>query len=273
MPNKPQNRNTSDEVKKMHDKLSKSFLDSSLPILEKEYNKRYNKMNEIFKKVITSETEDKEFFKSPVNYLKKKGALIMESIRLPSGEVIPFIEDKVLVDTIRKAREMYKAGIIDISKIQTGIGYYDRETAGKIDAEANVASIVYSKIEGGSMSIDNPNLNYNIDAEVTAESDVYSNRQGGDNSAAKAYELTDVETHVDFYAAIYSTRHGIPVEAENVAVQVDKNNSIDIVIDNPMITKDDRNSIRIDDRFIGPLVNPEVFEPLRKMFPIRKRKR
>lgn len=105
--------------------MSKIFMNkllvATLPILERHYEEEYVRVKQIFKDVIIAEEENKEFFKSPKEYLKKHNALSFEKIPSPTGEEIPTIQDKVLIDTIRKAREMYKSGKINFGDVKTYI--------------------------------------------------------------------------------------------------------------------------------------------------------
>lgn len=46
----------------MLDKLSTSFLEATLPILEQALHEQYERMTQIFREMITSKEENKAFF-------------------------------------------------------------------------------------------------------------------------------------------------------------------------------------------------------------------
>jgi hypothetical protein len=87
--------------------LEKSLIEKSLPILDKELEKEYFETVSVLKEMITMDEENKDFFESPSNYLKKKGLLTLDSIDLPNGEKIDFYDDEEIRNIIKLSREKY----------------------------------------------------------------------------------------------------------------------------------------------------------------------
>jgi len=96
-------------------KIDLDFLKTSLPLLETERKETYSRLTSIFKEIISAETENEAFFKSPLNYLESRQAL--PSLEIAKGEKLPLIQDEALVQTIRKARDLYKAGKLELKNI------------------------------------------------------------------------------------------------------------------------------------------------------------
>jgi hypothetical protein len=99
------------------------YLGYKLPLLEKDFEETYPRLKEIFKELITSETENKDFFDSPVKYLKENGALRLDTLFLPDGQEVPLVQDEALVQTVRKARDLYRDGKLECATIKAGFVY------------------------------------------------------------------------------------------------------------------------------------------------------
>ena len=96
-------------------KIDVDFLKTSLPVLETELKETYSRLTSIFKEIIAAETENEAFFKSPLSYLDSQQAL--PSLATAKGQKLPLIQEEALVQTIRKARELYKAGKLELDNI------------------------------------------------------------------------------------------------------------------------------------------------------------
>ena len=96
-------------------KIDVDFLKTSLPLLETELKEKYARLTSIFKEIIAAETENEAFFKSPLSYSDSQQAL--PSLATAKGHKLPLIQEEALVQTIRKARELYKAGKLELDNI------------------------------------------------------------------------------------------------------------------------------------------------------------
>lgn len=108
---------------------SSSLLEATLPILNREFDEEYARLLNIFKDLITSETENSDFFSSPVEYLKSHNALTFEKVKLDNGEEIPTIQDNILAKTIRNARKLYSEGKLRINEMSSSICYQTKTTS------------------------------------------------------------------------------------------------------------------------------------------------
>jgi len=109
--------------------ITTSLLKETLPILEKDLEKQYKKQIALFKKLITEKDENRNFFASPVDFLKKNGALSYEKIQLSDGTIIPVIDNEIIAATIRKARDLYKKGKIAVEEIRLTFIYETKEAS------------------------------------------------------------------------------------------------------------------------------------------------
>lgn len=86
------------------------ILQSCLPVLEEKLKDEHLKRVELFKKIIMSEKEEQEFFKSPSKYLKENSLLSINKIKLSEDIDIELIDDEQTISKIRFLREKYKRG-------------------------------------------------------------------------------------------------------------------------------------------------------------------
>jgi hypothetical protein len=101
----------------MATKIDLDFLKTSLPLLETELKEKYSRLTSIFKELISAKTENEAFFKSPLKYLESMQAV--PSLEIAKGQKLPLLRDEALVQTIRKARDLYKAGKLELINITT----------------------------------------------------------------------------------------------------------------------------------------------------------
>lgn len=105
-----------------------SLLEAVLPIVENRLKEEYEGRIKEFRKIIESEEENEEFFRSPTKYLKQRGLLSIDSFEF-SGTRIPVIEDEALIDYTRELRDRLKKGEAIDWKIQQPAGTAIRDTA------------------------------------------------------------------------------------------------------------------------------------------------
>lgn len=86
-----------------------SLLEAVLPIVEDRLKEEHEGRIKEFRKIIESEEENEEFFRSPTEYLKNRGLLSIDSIKI-SGTKIPVIEDEALITYTRELRDEFKKG-------------------------------------------------------------------------------------------------------------------------------------------------------------------
>ena len=123
-------------------KIDLDFLKTSLPLLETERKETYSRLTSIFKEIISAKTENEAFFKSPLNYLESRQAL--PSLEIAKGQKLPLIQDEALVQTIRKARDLYKAGKLELKNIsgsRAAIQHGISERIARLLAGANALEI------------------------------------------------------------------------------------------------------------------------------------
>ena len=99
------------------------LLDAVVPVLAKEMTAEYDHLVGILRKLITSKTENAQFFRAPVTYLKAQKALTFDTVELPNGQTVPTVQDKPLAEAIRKARDLYADGKLSVDNIEVSLLY------------------------------------------------------------------------------------------------------------------------------------------------------
>jgi len=90
------------------EKLEKQLLEKCLPILNDAMKAEHAKIVETFHDVITSDNENSEFFKSPLNYMKSRGIITIDSFEFSDGETVEFYDDESIRNALKTSREMHK---------------------------------------------------------------------------------------------------------------------------------------------------------------------
>lgn len=88
--------------------IEKTLLMQCLPILDRSVQDEREKMVSFFKDIIVSKKENKEFFKSPVKYMKKIGIITIDSLEVSPTKKIKLYSNKAIVKSLRQSRELYK---------------------------------------------------------------------------------------------------------------------------------------------------------------------
>ena len=91
-------------------RITEQLLKKLLPILKRGAEEEYFETVKIFSDLITQKEENKTFFKSPTKYLKRKGLLSIDKMKMPDGSVVGFYDDKAIAKTLKEYRKRYQEG-------------------------------------------------------------------------------------------------------------------------------------------------------------------